>query len=200
MTVSLFHAELPALSRRELLRYMRAGEMTPTLDALIDECWREAEPLLSLRLCYARVGVEHGETGLVFPTFQTDSAHLAKALDGTNEAVVFAATVGLALDRAIARYGHTSPARALCLQAIGTERTEALCDAFVLKMNESLRPEGLRLRPRFSPGYGDLPLDVQRGVFALLAPERHIGVTLTDELLMTPTKSVTAIAGLEVIA
>lgn len=198
MTVSLFQTTLPALSRREVLRYMRAGESTQALEALVDECWREAEPLLSPRLCYARVGVEHTKTGLVFPTFTTDSAGLSTALFGCEEALVFAATAGLSLDRAIARYGRTSPARALCLQAIGTERVEALCDAFVREMGATLAKKGEALRPRFSPGYGDLPLAVQRGVFALLSPERHIGVTLTDELLMTPTKSVTAIAGIEV--
>ena len=51
-------------------------------------------------------------------------------------------------------------------------------------------------RPRFSPGYGDLPLEVQRTLFSLLEPMRHIGLSLTDSLLMSPTKSVTAFVGL----
>ena len=44
--------------------------------------------------------------------------------------------------------------------------------------------------------YGDLPLEAQRDVFALLNPEKRIGVTLNDGLLMSPSKSVTAIAGI----
>ena len=35
-----------------------------------------------------------------------------------------------------------------------------------------------------------------REIFALLEPMRHIGLSLTDHLLMSPTKSVTAIVGL----
>ena len=51
------------------------------------------------------------------------------------------------------------------------------------------------LRPRFSPGYGDLPLAMQREIFAALPLEKALGLTLGENLLMTPTKTVTAIAG-----
>ena len=51
---------------------------------------------------------------------------------------------------------------------------------------------------RFSPGYGDLPLDVQRPLFAALDVPRKIGVSLTDSLLMAPSKSVSAIIGIHV--
>ena len=52
-------------------------------------------------------------------------------------------------------------------------------------------------QPRFSPGYGAVPLSVQREFFNLLACEKLIGVCLTDTLLMTPTKSVTAFVGMK---
>ena len=50
-------------------------------------------------------------------------------------------------------------------------------------------------KPRFSPGYGDLSLEVQKEIFSLLDCPRKIGVSLGDSLLMTPSKSVTAIIG-----
>ena len=55
---------------------------------------------------------------------------------------------------------------------------------------------GVGLRPRFSPGYGDLPLEVQKSVFAVLDCPRKIGLSLNDSLLMSPSKSVTAFAGI----
>ena len=51
-------------------------------------------------------------------------------------------------------------------------------------------------RPRFSCGYGDLPLSLQREIFPALQVTKNIGVTLTDGDLMMPTKSVTAIVGI----
>ena len=42
-----------------------------------------------------------------------------------------------------------------------------------------------------------MPLESQRDVFELLKPEAKIGISLSDEsLLMTPSKSVTAIFGI----
>ena len=61
---------------------------------------------------------------------------------------------------------------------------------------EEAAAEGRTCTPRFSPGYGDLPLETQRDVFRLLDCERKIGVWLNESLLMTPSKSVTAIFGL----
>ncbi|MBR3258643.1 MAG: vitamin B12 dependent methionine synthase, partial [Eggerthellaceae bacterium] len=46
------------------------------------------------------------------------------------------------------------------------------------------------------PGYGDLPLEVQPDLLGLLDASRRLGITLSDSLLMSPTKSVTAIVGL----
>ena len=121
------------------------------------------------------------------------SAKLAKCLSGCERAVVFCATVGFEYDRLINAATRLSPARALMISALGSERAEALCDSFCAELEEEL---SARLTPRFSPGYGDLSLDVQRDIFALLEPTKRIGVTLSDQMIMTPTKSVTAIVGI----
>ena len=84
----------------------------------------------------------------------------------------------------------------VCLQAIGAERIEALCNAFSLEMKNEYAKSGRSLRPRFSAGYGDLPLELQREIFNALGCERRIGLTLNDSLIMSPSKSVTAIIGI----
>ena len=77
--------------------------------------------------------------------------------------------------------------------ALATERIEALCDVFC----EDIEKEYGKTRPRFSAGYGDLPLELQREIFSVLDCPKSIGLTLTDSLLMSPSKSVTAIVGIE---
>ena len=52
-------------------------------------------------------------------------------------------------------------------------------------------------RPRFSPGYGDFPLTAQRDIFAILDCPKRIGLSLNQSLLLSPTKSVTAVIGKE---
>lgn len=185
----------PPVNRREILRYAGVrGEADPTLSALLDACLGEMAAGLCYRVCYAEVPVAAVDAQLDLGAFRTKSADLAKCLAGCDKAILFVATVGPLPDRMVARYGTVAPTRALLCQAIGAERIEALCDAFSAAAEKE---HGAVLRPRFSPGYGDLSLTVQGNIFRVLEPARRIGVSLTDGLLMAPTKSVTAIIGIK---
>ena len=170
----------PPIDRREILRYARAGTPSPELEALLDACLHEAAPQLTYRVCFGEFPITIDGARIDFGFTAIESAALAKFLDGAQAAILLAATVGTPLDRLIARASVISPTKALLLDAIGTERVEALCDTFSAS-------------PRFSPGYGDLPLEFQREIFRALDCARRIGLSLTDSLLMTPSKSVTAI-------
>ena len=187
----------PPVSMKEILRYARAGGAEDgAVAALAEECLRIAEGSLAYRVCWREFEISDAGDGLDLGFARVRSKALRRSLAGCARAVLFAATVGLGIDRLIARYRAVSPARALMLQAVGTERVEALCDAFCSDISRQARAEGRFTRPRFSPGYGDLPLELQREVFRALDCPRKIGLTLNDSLLMSPSKSVTAIVGL----
>lgn len=187
---------LPPVCRREVLRYAGAKEETPALAALLEEALAEAEPLLSGKVCWQPFPIVRRDDSLDLGFARIQSASLERNLRGCDRIILFAATLGLPLDRLIARHGALSPAKGLLLQAIGTERIEALCDAFCESRRLEAQAMGLRTAPRFSPGYGDLPLGLQRDIFRVLDCSRQIGLTLNDSLLMSPSKSVTAILGL----
>lgn len=198
MTGSVFvrNYAAPPWNRREILRYASCAGADGRTDALMEECIAEIEPLLSYRVCFARFPVKkEGERlDLGFATVQ--SRALAKNLDSCEEIVLFAATVGLAPDRLTARYASVSPAKALFFDAIGAERAEALCDAFCAELKAKEGGTGGFTRPRFSAGYGDLPLALQKDVFRALSPERYIGAALRESLIVSPSKTVTAIVGI----
>ena len=183
----------PSVSEREILRYSGCKTADRETEALIKSCVEEMLPRLSYKVCYRVFDVSvHGDL-CDFGLFSLNSADLARNLTGASRAVIFAATVGVEADRLIAKYARLSPSRALILQAVGAERIEALCDVFC---DDIAKEYNASLKPRFSPGYGDLPLESQRKIFDLLSPERNIGLFLTESLLMSPSKSVTAITGL----
>ncbi len=165
------------------------------LTKLLEQVIKEMEPHLIYRVCYRRMELSW-QDGIPALPFEAQSQDLAKCLQGCNEIILFAATIGLELDRRIAREQYLFPTKALLLQALGAERIEALCDTFCLDIKQNANEKGLQITPRFSPGYGDLPLEVQKDFFRLLDCNRKIGVTLNQSLLMTPSKSVTAIFGL----
>ncbi len=182
-----------AVSEKEILRYCGCKEPDPALDELLQKCLAEAKEKLCYRVCYLELDVKTDESFCDFGVCKFGSASLSKALKDCDKAVMFAATLGAEFDRLIAKYSRVSPSAALVMQAIGAERIEALCDEFCRYISEKNQ---LCAHNRFSPGYGDLALDTQKEIFALLDCERRIGLTLNDSLIMSPSKSVTAIFGL----
>lgn len=184
----------PPFCKRDILRYAGCRAEESDVAALAESCIEEVRDKLTYKVCYRHFKVTtDGELCDFEGVFTLRSEKLAQNLDTCSEVVLFAATVGVEIDRLIARYGHLSPSRALMLQAVGAERIESLCDTFCADLE---REYDCGTRPRFSPGYGDLSLAAQRQLFDVLSPERQIGLTLTDSLLMSPSKSVTAIVGL----
>lgn len=184
------------LNHREIYRYMGCSHPDRQIESLTESCISELLPTLSCRVCYTELEVAEKGDLLDLSFAVVKSADLKKNLRGCRKIILFAATIGLGTDRLIARYSRTSPAKALCFQAIGAERIESLCDVFNKEVSQQCRRNGVFTRPRFSPGYGDLPLDVQKSIFSVLDCPRKIGLSLNESLLMSPSKSVTAIIGL----
>ena len=170
---------LPPVNEKEALRYAGCKQADGELIQLLKSCAREIEQIVCPRVCFARFSAE-----LLRETFP-QSKLLALRLKDCQEAVVFAATIGLETDRRILQNENRSITKALLFQALGAERIESLCNAFCKEIQNSL--------PRFSPGFGDFPLQAQKWIFQTLDVTKKIGVTLNESLLMTPTKSVTAI-------
>ncbi len=126
--------------------------------------------------------------------FEMHSRDLAVHLAGCKRVILFAATIGTQIDREIQKHTRLSPHRAYELQQEGTREIERFCDALCQELAKEQRAT---LRMRFSPGYGDLSLAVQRDVFRVLEPARRIGLCLNDSCVMSPSKSVTAFVGVE---
>lgn len=186
----------PPVNRKEALRYAGTSSEDPASVSLLNECLSLVRRDLRYRVAYAVYPVARTEEGLDLGFAATTSRDLSLALAGCDRVVLMGATVGIGLDRLVARYTALSPAKGLMLDAIGSERVESLLQAFCAELADSLACEGCILRPRFSPGYGDLPLSLQRDVFRALELSKTAGIALNDSLLMTPSKSVTALAGI----
>lgn len=128
--------------------------------------------------------------------FHTSSQSLSNHLSGCSEALLLAATLGIQADQLISRASLTRMSKAVVLQACAAAMLEAYLNEALHKLAKEIEPEGLYLTPRFSPGYGDLPLSCQSDMLALLEAGKRIGLSLTKEGMLTPVKSVTAIIGL----
>ena len=157
------------------------------LTTLCKECLAELTAKLTLKAVFAEVSVEFTDDTADFGFYKAESKSLKTFLGGSSKAFVFAATVGIGADMLINRYSTLSPSKAIIMDGCATAAIECWCDYLCREVFAVPEQE------RFSPGYGDLPLDMQPSILSYLDAHLNIGLAMTDSYLLTPTKSVTAI-------
>ena len=184
----------PDFNIKEILRYAACKSDDGEISVLVNEIISEVRKKLVYKVCFQEFPVLIKNDVSDFESFNIKSKNLADNLKDCKSVIIFAATTGIELDRLIAKYSVISPTKALILDAIGTERIESLCDIFCKDIAEK---KNATLKPRFSSGYGDLPLETQKTIFNLLDCSKNIGLSLNDSLLMSPSKSVTAFVGVK---
>ncbi len=182
----------------EACRYLgyRGSEPPPETAEAVRKCLRELEEASEPRTVYRRFPVTLDGDLVTVEGMEARSRALARNLRGCSEVYLMAATLGMAPDRLTARAQAAGKmSRAVILQAAAAALIERVCDELNDRIREEARAEGSFLRPRFSPGYGDFSLEHQEELFRILEVQKRIGVTLTESLLMIPSKSVTAVIG-----
>ncbi len=119
-----------------------------------------------------------------------------RLLSGCNEAVLMALTLGAELERLLIREEVSNMSDAYVLDVCASEAVEEAADDFEEKLHCELKTQNKYLTNRYSPGYGDYPLSVQRLLLDSVNAMRAIGLTLTPTNLMVPRKSITAVMGI----
>ena len=186
----------------EVIRYLgyRGAVPDDSVRTEIDECIRELQKAVTPRFVYERfpltVKTEPDGTPILYlEELEIRSRDLAKNLEGCRGVYLMAVTLGPGPDRLIRRASVGQMSRAVIIQAAAAAMTETWCDLVNERIRQEAELDGLCTRPRYSPGYGDLPLELQKDISRILNMPKEIGVSLTGTLLMTPSKSVTALIG-----
>ncbi len=176
------------------LRFLRVRkEVDEQTKDVFRSCLDEFIKAVSYKSSYRYFDIVINENKVSFgDEMVLESEKLAKNLTGCKGAFVFVATTTVALDRLIEKHLNLRVSRALIIDAIGSSAIECFCDILSQKICEEYK---VLLRPRFSPGYGDLSVVSQDKVLNCCDACRKIGVTLTENHLMIPKKSVSAIVG-----
>jgi hypothetical protein len=186
------------ISRKEVRRYLGYGiqDGDDAVNGLIEECIVELTKAATLKCISRSYPLKLQPDGEIdFTVFQTKSRNLSKNLADCNQVILFAATLGTGVDVLLHKYTKLQMSKAVIMQAAAAAMIEEFCDEENLKLKKEFEAQGLFLRPRFSPGYGDFALECQRNITSVLETSKRVGIMLTDSLLMTPSKSVTAIMG-----
>lgn len=194
---------IDALNHKEIYRYLGYRNNTPDaqilqmIDGVLIELKKNINPKNIYKIYSCDVDgdkISLLTDGELIAEFE--STGLAGNLKQCKKVVLFAATLGIEIDKLINKYEILNIAKASVVQSCAAACIEKYCDMIQEDIKIKAKDEQLYVRPRFSPGYGDLTLMAQKDIFRILECTKRMGLTLTQSLMMYPTKSVTAFIGL----
>lgn len=183
---------------KEVYRYLGYRGITEDdrLDERIHACMDRLQAQSTPRSVWTNLSFTIDAPQLQIGPLSFESRALSRNLRDCTQVIMMAATIGPGVDFLIRRAEAVSMVDAAIYQAAGAAMVEAWCDIVNEQIRKEQRTQGLYARPRFSPGYGDVPLSLQSGFASVLNMAGTCGISLSDSLLMSPSKSVTAFIGL----
>lgn len=198
--------EGPTIDRAEMLRYLGyAGQpIDDALAARIEGTAAELERTLAprgVRRVFPVDAAARDKDGmpcihLVGSAVELNGVDIFRHLKDARLCVVLACTLGMESERRLRALAGQRPLDATLLDAAASAAIEAAVRTMEHEATRDAAACGLSANWRFSPGYGDCPLSAQGPIVAALNAGRLIGLTVTDDDLLLPSKSVTAVFGL----
>lgn len=191
-----------SISKREVLRYLGYKSEILNIDEctknLIEECREEIKKTATPRNIFKRYDIEKEKDKIkvLNTNFVLEGKDIVKYLKYCERCILIAATLGIGVDRRISYYEKINLTKALIFNACATALIEEYCDYIENVIREEEAQRDNHITWRYSPGYGDLSLDIQKDFLTLLEAEKIIGLNATEHGLLIPRKSVTAIIGI----
>ena len=184
---------------REAVRYLGYGNHAVDEDTLllIESSFQELSEAADKRIVYRifNLCLADGDE-LMIDGLKIKSHSLIINLKGCESVFLLGATLGTRVDLLLRRYAVGEMARSVTLQACAAALLEEYLDEWQEERRAELAETGQYLRPRFSPGYGDFSILCQEPILRMLDTAKTIGLSMTDGYMLTPSKSVTALAGI----
>ncbi len=190
----MFGGPLTSLNEKEVRRYARAEKISNEIVAkAVTDAIAFAVPA-----GFYQIFDYSDKNGIIISEEKKlllEGNDIKKHLNSCEKVTVLAVTVGDIIEEEISNASKRGDyAYSLILDAAATEAVEETADNLEKVINITAKKEGYYLTSRFSPGYGDFPIEAQREILKLSGGGR-VGIDLTESLMLTPRKSVTAIIG-----
>lgn len=191
----MYGARLERIPVGEVLQYLgfRGGALPEGQEALIRSCSEQLMTVARPRAVYRLFPLSGGQPAGA--ALNLEGEDIRRHLAECEQTVLMAATLGPDVETLLLRSQVTDLARALVLDSAASAAIENVCDNLEADLRREFEARGLFLTDRFSPGYGDLPLSLQRPLCEVLDTRRRIGLAVSGSGILIPRKSVTAILG-----
>lgn len=188
---------LDEINKDEALRYMgHRGEVPPTLKELVLKCEKQLLEVIRPAYIFKCFDIEYTDGGIrVLNTSLTFKGNdIKNHLEDCSRAVLMCATIGAEADKLIRLTEISDISAAFVMDSLASAAVEQVCSQADNIIKETFPTEFLTWR--FSPGYGDFPIEIQRDFLDVMNAQKRIGLNVGSGNILIPRKSVTAVAGL----
>lgn len=188
------------IDKNEVLRYLGYGgeKADETTDITIKECVDEIHKIIKTSYVYNiyKIKKEKDSISIKDVNIKLEGNDIYTHLQNSEKCVIMAATLGTEIDKIIKYYSKIDLTKSVIFDACASVAVEELCDLIEKEIKEIKSNKNYFITSRYSPGYGDLPIEMQHIILKLLDSARKIGLTVTDSCILVPRKSVTVIIGI----
>ncbi len=140
--------------------------------------------------------IEKEKNFIKLEKFELPGRRISEVLKNSLYVVLLATTIGHRLEEEVEEMENKGMhTQALILDTVGSTISDQAMDFLHTNIRSEFQRKGFSLTMRFSPGYGDLPLTIQKDLVYYSGGE-ELGIEVTQSHIMIPRKSVTAIIGL----
>lgn len=180
------------ISQKDVLLYLGSDICDEVLARQIDEMMRLVKKDATYGICYKVVNKndDYIQSKLLLGN------DINALLSNCDEIIIFAATLGIKVDQRLKQLQKQDISLYYVYHACANALIEALCDDFHDTLIKDYALNKRYVSDRFSCGYGDLPIDIQNDLINYLQATKYLGIYVSEEHLMIPSKSVSAMMGI----
>ena len=165
------------------------NQVDSNTEILLNECLKELEQVTP-KFMYQRYTLTHHPLTIKELNLTINYPDLIDLFDSCDRIVIIACTLGLQLDQQLRYYSKINLTKMTVMDALASSYIEIKCDEYEAKQNFGKRTF------RFCPGYGNVPLELNKNLANALNCSKHIGLTVQESNLLLPQKSMIGLIGL----
>ena len=147
---------------------------------------------VSFKFAYVKIPFKIENDICYFEEEYIKSNSLVNVLKDCKEVLLLAVTSGIGIDKLISKTSIQNPSETFYIDAISSAGIESYMDYVYKTISNKVN-----VTKRFSPGYADFSIEFQAYLLNRLYAHENIGINLSKDYLMIPTKSITAVIGVK---
>lgn len=178
--------------KENALKYLgyHGQNIDDSISYLIDECLEEIDEMASFKVIYKIFPLAFDPLLIKEADIYINYPDLNDLLAHCHDVAVIACTLGIQVDKRAKYYSLIDMTKMTIFDAIASSYLEAKCDDYEKKHIIGKRTF------RFCPGYGNVPIELNKKLARVVDSHRKIGLTVQDSHILLPQKSMIGLIGL----